>query len=276
MKLSDISFVIVTFNSDLVINDCLNTLPKETKKIIIENSGNKNLKENLEKKHENLKCFVMNDNLGYGKANNFGINLVDTDYVFILNPDVKFTKHTMIKLMKVLKDQLFSIAAPFDRNEIKNLSFKNKDFVDVDSVKGFAMLINKKKFSNGFFDENIFLYLEEIDLCKRVKNDNGRVILVNAEVKHAGGLSHGIRDDMEMEKSRNWHWMWSKFYYIKKHKGYFKGLLTTLPNFFSAIIKFTFYSIINKRKKKIYKMRILGLINSYLLNKSFYRPYKKN
>jgi hypothetical protein len=78
-----------------------------------------------------------------------------------------------------------------------------------------------------------------------------------------------------MEKSRNWHWMWSKFYYNKKYYGYFKALIITLPNFIKSGFKFLFYLILNNKKKKIiYCMRFKGLLNSYFLSKSFYRPYE--
>jgi hypothetical protein len=78
-----------------------------------------------------------------------------------------------------------------------------------------------------------------------------------------------------MEKSRNWHWMWSKFYYNKKHYGYFKALISTFPNFLSSGIKFLFYSLINNSKKKTtYLMRYKGLLNSYLMSDAFYRPYE--
>ena len=43
----------------------------------------------------------------------------------------------------------------------------------LNNLKGFAIFFNIKMFKNNFFDENFFLYFEEIDLCKRVKK-NGR------------------------------------------------------------------------------------------------------
>ena len=56
-----------------------------------------------------------------------------------------------------------------------------------------------------------------------------------------------------------------------------KGIITTLPNFFSAGIKILFYLMIgNHNKKTVYKMRLLGLLNSYLLKDSYYRPYNLN
>ena len=147
--------------------------------------------------------------------------------------------------------------------------------LEVNYVKGFAMIMKKSEVIKNLFDENIFLYLEEIDLCKRFKKKNGRIILIDVPVNHLGGLSHGSRNDIEMEKSRNWHWMWSKFYYNKKYYGYLYSFFLLLPSFLSSIIKFLLYKIIgNQKKKTIYKMRLLGLINSYMLRKSFYRPYK--
>ena len=274
MDIKDITFVITTYKSENTIYNCLNSLPKEVSKIVIENSNNADLKIDLEKKYENLQCYLMTENLGYGKANNIGIHKSESDYVFILNPDAKLLKNTLNDLCQVLSQEDFSIAAPLDIKEKNKFVFKNKRIIDVDFVKGFAMLLNKKKMNNEFFDEKIFLYLEEIDLCKRVKNINGRIIIVNTLIEHLGGLSHSKRDDFEIEKTRNWHWMWSKFYYNKKYNGYFFGLINTLPNFFTALFKCCYYSLIrNKYKKDIYKMRLLGLLESYMLNDSYYRPY---
>ena len=76
-----------------------------------------------------------------------------------------------------------------------------------------------------------------------------------------------------MELSRNWHWMWSTFYFHKKHYGYISAFLNILPKFFLSMIKFLFYLItLNKIKKNIYKYRLLGIVNSILLKKSSYRP----
>tara|TARA_Y100000590_G_scaffold223804_1_gene253175 strand:+ start:345 stop:1181 length:837 start_codon:yes stop_codon:yes gene_type:complete len=277
MDIKNITFVITTYRSENTIYECLNSLPQESPKIIIENSNNSELKTDLEKKYKNLQCYLMTENLGYGKANNYGIKKSKSDYIFILNPDAKLFDNTLSDLCKFLKNENFSIAAPIDTKEKNKYSFNGKEVVDVDYVKGFAMILNKKKMYNNFFDENFFLYLEEIDLCKRLRNINGRIIIVNTQMEHLGGLSHGIKNDFEMEKSRNWHWMWSKFYYSKKHDGYMKGIITTLPNFFSAGIKILFYLMIgNHNKKTVYKMRLLGLLNSYLLKDSYYRPYNLN
>ena len=74
ISFDQITFVITTFKSEKVIFNCLSELPRVSPKIIIENSGNNILKKDLENKFQNLECLVMNQNNGYGKANNIGIS----------------------------------------------------------------------------------------------------------------------------------------------------------------------------------------------------------
>ncbi len=278
MFAEDFTFIITTFRSEKLINECLKDLPKKNKKIIIENSGNKNLKETIERNYDNIECYLMSENLGYGSANNVGIIKSKTDYVFIINPDTKVTNDKFEKIVSFLNNQNFAIAAPqiIETNKMYKQNKEKSNIKKVDQVPGMAMILNKKKFNNVFFDENIFLYLEEIDLCKRMREQGENILEINVEIDHLGGQSHG-QFDSEMENSRNWHWMWSKFYFYKKHHNYFYSLIKTFPNLLSSIFKFIYFRLTgNEKKTNLYKMRFLGLLNSYLLKKSFYRPYKKN
>ena len=111
------------------------------------------------------------------------------------------------------------------------ISEKNNDVFEVESVKGFAMFLNLDKFKDvGFFDDNFFIYFEEIDLCRRLKKLNKKIYLDSSiKIDHMGGSSHNQSIDFEMELSRNWHWMWSTFYYHKKNLDYF---LTFFVNIF--------------------------------------------
>ena len=275
MKIEDFTFVIVCFKSEDTIFNCLGNLPKDSKKIIIENSNNLNLKLSLESKYQNLECYLMNENVGYGKGNNFGAKKTSTKYVFILNPDVRLNGNTLENLIRIMKDEKFSIAAPYDKNQ-KKINFGGNKFLEVGELKGFAMIIKTADLIENPFDENFFLYLEEIDLCERFKKKGGRLLLINEPVDHLGGFSHGNRDDLEMEISRNWHWMWSKFYYNRKNYGYLISFVINLPTLINSYLKLIFYKIKkNKSKYLIYQVRFNGLLSSYLLKNSFYRPYKK-
>ena len=276
MKFQDITFVIVMYRSEKVIHECLRELPKDLRKIIIDNSGNEKLKKNIEEQYDNCECYLMDENLGYGVANNFGINKAKTDYVFIINPDTNINEEKYKKIVAYLNGQDFAIAAPqiIEIDKIYRQNNSERKIIEVEQVPGMAMIINKNKFNKNYFDENIFMYLEEIDLCKRMRDLGERILEINIVINHLGGQSHGDYD-LEMEKSRNWHWMWSKFYFNKKHHNYFYSFFKTLPNLLSSFFKLILFSLIrNEVKSTQYKMRLHGLINSCLLNKSFYRPYK--
>ena len=263
----------MSYKSESLILNCLHQLPVESPKIIIENSGNIHLKYELEKKFNNTSCYVMKENLGYGTAANYGIKKTKTKYVFTITPDVTLDLKKFTEIINTLKKERFSIAGFLETRD--NFISKKNTVLEKNFVKGFAMILNKKKIRN-FFDENFFLYLEEVDLCKRVKNNNGRIVLANIKISHLGGASHGNKFDLEIEKSRNWHWMWSKFYFNRKHYSYFYAILVTLPNFVSSVIKSVLYKILNEEKKyEKYRMRLNGLLNSYFKKKSFYRPYGK-
>ena len=125
----------------------------------------------------------------------------------------------------------------------------------------------------GFFDEDFFIYFEEIDLCKRLIDNGKKIYLVpNIEIDHEG-RSHDKALSEEMELSRNWHWMWSTFTYHKKHKGFFISFLIIFPKLISATFKIFLYSLVsNKEKKDIYYQRYSGLINAIMGKSSWYRP----
>ena len=278
LNLENITFVIVTFKSEKVIYECINSLPKESNKIVIENSKNTKLKEELENKYDNIEV-IINENIGMGASNNIGIKRSKTKYAYIINPDVKFNNNTLENLFKAAESiSDFAIISPINSdsnypNYKKSNDSKTIDenIISVDYVDGFSMLINKEKIQEeNFFDENFFLYLENTDLCLRVKkNDQNIYIIKNSIINHLGESSIVSKD---LEYLRNWHWMWSKFYFNKKHYGYFNAFSKIISNLLSAMFKYIYYLILfNSYKKKIYLMRICGLYNSIIGKKSWLR-----
>jgi len=280
---NNLTFIIVTFKSEYIIHECIESLPKDSNIIIIENSNNQELKKELEEKYSKISVIVQ-ENRGMGSANNKGIKFCKTDYAFVINPDVKLYENTIKELINLSsKFNDYSILAPIS-DDVKYPNYKinnkkvtndNPDCLSVDSVDGYAMLINKNKFANNiYFDENFFLYLENDDLCLRQKKENNKIYVAKkAKINHLGGKSHSASHKNEIEFSRNWHWMWSKFYFNKKHYGYLKAFLASSPILITSAIKFFYYFLINNKfKKKIYIMRFLGLFNSMLGKKSWYRP----
>ena len=279
MSIQDITVIITSFRSGTKIKNCIQSIDKQIRVILVENSNDLEFKKNIEREFDNVECILTGANLGYGRANNIGLKIVRTKYALILNPDTTLHKDAIENFLKVTqKIREFAIIGPYIQEE-KNYEEKNNfddlTAVPVINVKGFAMFLNLSEFKDiGFFDEIFFFYFEEIDLCKRLVNQGKKIYLVpDIIIHHEGGSSHEESIKREMELSRNWHWMWSTFNYHRKYKGFFISFIIILPKLSSAIIKVLIYSLIfNKEKRKIYYQRLSGLINAMMGKSSWYRP----
>ncbi len=272
MNLNDLTVVITSFKSEHKIFSCLNSIPKEIRVIVVENSADINFKEKIEKSFPNVECFLSGENKGYSVANNFGLSKISSKYGLILNPDTRLNKDTIETFLSTAShNPEFWLIGPAQDN--RNIN-KIDEVKEVKDLKGFALLFNIKKFKNNFFDENFFLYFEEIDLCKKVKNEKGTIFLNNKIVVHHDGASSvNANNKEELEKNRNWHWMWSTFYFHKKYKGFLLALIIVFPKLISSMLRVIFHSInLNKKLRNIYYYRLSGLINSILGKRSWYRP----
>src|SRR6056300_633160 len=150
----NISVIIVSFKSDSVLLNCIKSIDKDIEILVVDNADDKNLKKKLQK-YRNIQYFKSNKNLGMGAGNNIGILKSEKEYNFIINPDVILKKNTIKNLIiaiKKIKD--FGVIAQvlYDKKypnyqlieNVKNNRSK-KNYTEVKSVDGFAMLINKKK-----------------------------------------------------------------------------------------------------------------------------------
>ncbi len=296
-SLKDLTVIIVTYNTtQKIILDCLNSISKEVNILIVENS-NSFINENLIKtKFPNVNIICTGENLGYGKGNNFGINRVKTDYVLILNPDVVCDNNFFSNILSVideakdftiigcqyLSDDVFMPAGFFEKNNNDNFvkDFKSnniKSITEVEWVTGCSMLINLKKFNNReIFDKNFFLYFEEFDLCKSIKKTSGKIYTSNKlKINHLGFKSSLNEDEIENLKTMNikdWHFMWSSFYFYKKNYNFFYALFKLSGKLFKSFIKMIYFSVtFQKSNKNKYLFRFLGLFNSMIGNPSNYR-----
>ena len=282
----NLSVIIVSYKSDHVIENCINSIDSEIEIVVIDNSNNDKFKNKIETKYKNVKCILSKENLGMGGGNNLGIKNVNKDFALILNPDVALENNSINEIIIASKEiDDFGIIAPISSNDkYPNYILEKDHNFDLDkpfkvkSVDGYAMLLNlkklKKKSNFNFFDENFFLYLENEDLCKRLIEKNEDIYIIpKSKIYHLGGKAVDPKYKNEIEYLRNWHWMWSKFYFNKKHYGYLIALLKVSKNLISAKLRFFYFLItLNSFKRKIYQMRLLGLINSMRGKNSYYRP----
>tara|TARA_B100000470_G_scaffold109924_1_gene84860 strand:+ start:1189 stop:2082 length:894 start_codon:yes stop_codon:yes gene_type:complete len=291
-NLSDLTVVIVTFKTDrTILKNCLSSINNNVKIVIVENSKEFINKEEIEREYNNVKIICSGSNLGMGSGNNFGLKNTFTKYALILNPDIICDNSFFSNIQKYLKGNIdFSIiGTQYNDNSIykpagffsskkknKEIDFKIQELTPVEWVVGCSFLINLKNFENKeIFDENFFLFFEEFDLCRRLNNNklifSSNKLIVN-HLGFKGSFAFDKKYELEAIKLRNWHYLWSQFYFNKKHDGYFlaywKGFFKIIP-FFLKFIYFIFVN--NALEKNKYKYRFLGLLNSMLLKKSKFR-----
>ena len=289
MSIKDITIVITSFKSENKIRKCLNSIDKQYKVVNVENSNDQDYKTKIEREFKNVKCILSGENIGYGKGNNIGLKEVKTKYALILNPDTELFPDSITNFFKMAGENPgFAMIQPNtieDKKKFINFTLSSKsNWWDhgielnrklIKSIRGHALFLNLQKFENiGFFDENIFFFLEETDLAMRLF-ENGKKVYFCAPIIifHEGGKSHENKINHQMELSRNWHWMWSTFYYNKKYKGFINSLIIVFPKLISSLFKyFFFFMIMKKEKKEIYYQRFSGLVNSISGKKSWYRP----
>ena len=276
----DISILVLSHKSKNLVTNLIKKLCNKFPIIVVDNSDDLELERKLNTEYPGV-IYHSIDNNGYGAAINFGSNFIKTKYFLILNPDIEDIDEKKViyfeKAASKLNDK-FSVLGPRYTNlDIKSIkqSNENIEIANWKFISGACMFVKNETFKllSGF-DENFFLYFEDIDLCKRVILSGNKIYLLpNVIINHDGAKSVNFKDHMELEVNRNWHWMWSSFYYSRKYKGFIKSLIFFLPKLLFSFFKFIILKILSKNyKSKIYQYRFLGLLNSIKGNKSFYRP----
>jgi len=261
--------IIVAYKSEKIIENNLNKLDANCRIVIIDNSQNENFKIYIEKKYKNVKV-VLNDNKGFGQAANLGVKLAATEYIFFCSPDNFIESQTVYKLEQIAnKYKNFGLLILTDEKS------KEAEIINVNKEVGMSSFFTRKtdfiKLSG--FDENFFLYYEDVDLVKRYLNNNFLIYKVPITYKNKQG-SHNNLYNLEIEINRNWHYMWSKFYFDKKRYNYSLSFLVNLPYLIRSMFKIIL-NYKNKEKQDKYKARFSGLLNGYQSRPSWYRPRVK-
>ncbi len=244
--IDQISFVIVTFNSAAILSRCLSSLPDGAKIIIVDNASED---ETLE-----LACaagcqtLCLDENRGYGTAANRGIELARTPYVFLLNPDILLQDGCLEQLYQAVlrhpgaamlgprqSDDRGHVAVPGERYAIADGKAVDGDFF-VNFLVGSALFIDRARFTEiSGFDENLFLYFEENDLCRRFLAKGYDLVFVDrAHVLHNQGTSSQGIDNNEAKLS--WHMAWSKQYIRRKNDEPSKALSLVFAGLFKVVL----------------------------------------
>ncbi len=279
--MTDLSIIIVNYKSTEKTLNFIKNIPKKYNIIIVDNSGNGDLFKKIIKK-DNIKILETENN-GYGSAINKGRKEINSKYFFAFSPDVQGVNSLFFeKFEDVINTELkFGAIGPRFINvseKSHNQSDIKKKIGQINAISGSAIFFDTKAFDeiNGF-DEKIFLFFEENDLCARLVKKKYKIYQLNeVKVFHPKGVKKGVvkLDDKNIYTLQNfygWHYMWSKFYHFKKNKISILAYIYFIPIILKICARILIYKIFrSKNKRRKYQMRFKGLLNS-ILNKPSYK-----
>jgi len=270
------------------LSSILNSKPKVSYElIVVDNDEQKIIEKDLRKKFPSVIYIKNPRNNGYGGGNNLGAAIAEGNNLFFLNPDTVVKKGAIDELVRFINnDKKIGIVAPLllkptgqayplqgtkELTPIRGifaLSFINKIFPnnryskrfwikdwdkhsdkEVDVVPGTAFLIRRNIFEKaGKFDENFFLYFEEFDLCKRVK-ELGYKIFIN----HSAQVVH-IWESSTKQVETNSHFSKSRFLYFRKHFGLIHAIFVQIITEVNKYSLFMFLVLLLAGFLRLYKL----------------------
>lgn len=233
--------------------------------IIIDNASTDGTPEKIRSAFPKVECIALDSNIGYGRAANIGLSKISSQYALILNPDIQANNTLISRLLdKALKYK--NHAAIFAPTTTKFQEDRADEVIEKEAVLGAALLLDIEEMESiGYFDENIFLYYEEVDLCKRVRDHEKKVVLFPdvyfSHVKEASTLPSPA-----IERLRQWHVAWSSLYFFRKH-----GLTTGKRSAWRMILQYLLKAVFtfSPRKRRKYIARVRGVTAFVLGKKAF-------
>lgn len=266
-----ISFLVVSFNSEKYITDCLNSILRQSEKnydiIVIDNNSTDKTVSILQefKKYSQVKIIFNTTNIGYGNALSIGINESKAEYLAILNADVLLDERWVSSLLTVFSndDEIMAVNGKIllPNGDVQSTGgmmdrygaviqrdgklFKTSKIPDGTTFfysDGSSFMIRRKIFNQIHFDSKLFLYYEDVDLSWKIRMLNYKIAYSEKAISyHHVGHSNS---DMTL----------SKFYYIARNRIYVclknyssKNVLTRIP-----VILFLIFldSVYYERSKK--------------------------
>ena len=238
-----VSAVVVTYRSKPLLAQITKNLKYFSTFVVVDNSTDpsKSVVAELSKTLPQGIYPENNKNRGYGGGNNFALSHVTSEFALIINPDVDLNTasiDSMIATADLFPNAMIVGAKVFDsRQKSQDISYgwrypdnPKNPYIEPDGdlssmfLSGCCLLIRVKPFKEiGGFDENFFMYYEELDVCQRVIASGGDCVLsANSYVNHhsqsSSTPSWGVTYLKTLHYSRSKQLFLSKYGYEKKSK----------------------------------------------------------
>jgi len=251
-----VSAVIVTYNSEKYIEDCIISILKDksVREVIVVDNNSSDKTSEIVKKHP-VKFFRLGRNMGFAYADNFGVKKTSEQYILFSNPDVLFLENAITKMAEVMEinpaagicvPQLYSgdgkskdeFYYKFPELKVEFLkAFKLDKFVDLYRLSlrrhparpgelqgwpsGSVLLVRREVFLEvGGWDENYGLFYEDVDLAWQIARKYKILFVPEAKVLHYGGKS----SERILDK-RNAMVLVTRFYFYRKNYGLAKSVI---------------------------------------------------
>ncbi len=229
-----LSIVIVTYNSEKDIYDCLQSIysnsdiPQEDLEVIVVDNGSRNCSEmfsRIRDEHNDVILLENTHNGGYGQGNNVGISHSSAPIVMIMNPDVRLIEPVFSKVLRAYDGDdslgIYGMKEMLDEKRDSHHSYictymmngylwvlltgltnrMNMYFQKWQYIHGACFFVRKEMFNAiGGFDESIFMYGEEDDIRCRMLAKYGKCIKYDSTL-HFVHKSEGRKPNVEYEKT---------------------------------------------------------------------------
>ena len=213
-------------------------------------SNKKTISAILKKK---FRYFYSKKNIGLSKATNFLISKVKTKFFLFTQADIEIDNVSIVNLLNIIKSKKDVIfAAPvigeyFKKKLTRKYIYSNK-------LNAVIMLCDLKKVKKlGFFDENFFLYWEDIDLMKRINRSKYKMVIANnIYANHYSGQSSGNSSKTKYIRKQNF--MFGELVYDYKYKKFrfikiIRKIVQNFVLFFFNLIRFQLQDSLNNFSK---------------------------
>ncbi len=259
-----LSVIIVSWNVRELLAACLESLSAEVEScphecLVIDCASEDGSAAMVAERFPQVRLFPHTENIGFVRANNWGMREARGQYFLLLNPDTEAHRGALASMMtEMAREPRVGILGPQHRQSDGSHQSTRRRFpnaaiallestwlqplaprgllaryclaerddegsYDVDWVQGSALLARRAIWEEvGGLDERYAMYFEEVDWCRRARKAGWRVRYHGAaRITHHGGAS-----SEQAQTRRQWHFDRSKLRYACQHQG--RGLALTL------------------------------------------------
>ncbi|RCK44633.1 glycosyltransferase family 2 protein [Thalassospira profundimaris] len=261
--------ITITHNGGLVIGGLLESLPADLPLIVIDNASEDDTLDIVTKLRPDAKIIRNRVGLGYGTAASQGLDIVETEFALLANPDSLISANAIDALVGAAdqypeaamfgplhKDGNGEIEPSHDvelwkRREFGRLAYDcvPEGPICVEFLSGAVNLVRMDIMRQvGFYDPEIFLYYDDDDMCARMLRAGHSMILVaDSVVMHLNGGS--VRPNRAYYWEKFWHLAWSRIYFERKYKGRLAAACLGIRHSLRFGWKAVLYGVSLQRKK---------------------------